>query len=92
MVDSAWVLVSAGDECPLAMGDCVLLRGDNEAAVEWVRRCQGGKEPRSGALMRLLGMLESSSGWHFDANHVRGILSWPLMVSHGGIVPPSSPS
>ena len=55
------------------MGDCVLLRGDNEAAVQWVRRCRGGKEPRSGALMRLLGVLEVSSGWHFDALHVRGI-------------------
>jgi len=73
MVVSAWVLVSSCAERPSAMGDCVLLRGDNEAAVQWVRRCRGGKEPRSGALMRLLGVLEVSSGWHFDALHVRGI-------------------
>ena len=57
-VVSAWVLVSACDEHPSAMGDCVLLCGDNEAAVEWVRHCRGGKEPRYGALMRLLGVLE----------------------------------
>ena len=38
-----------------------------------MRRCRGGLEPRSGALMRLLGVLEVSSGWHFEATHVRGI-------------------
>ena len=59
-------------ERPSATGDCVLLRGDNEAAVAWVRRCRWGKEPRSGALTRLLGALELSSDWHFDAKHVRG--------------------
>ena len=53
----------------------MLLRGDNEAAVEWVRRCRGGKETRSGALMRLLGVLKLSSGWHFDAKHVWGIFN-----------------
>ena len=75
MVVSAWVLVSACAERPSVMGDCVLLRGDNEAAIQWVRRCRGGKEPRSGTLMRLLGVLELSSGWHFDAKHVRGIFN-----------------
>ena len=75
MVVSAWVLVSPCTERPAASGDCVLWRGDNEAAVEWVRRCRGGKEPRSGALMRLLGVLEMSSGWHFDAKHLRGIFN-----------------
>ena len=73
MVVSEWVLVSPCAEHPAALGDCVLLGGDNEAAVEWVRRCRVGKEPRSGALVRLLGVLELSSGWHFDAKHVRGI-------------------
>ena len=38
-----------------------------------VRRCRGGLEPRFGALTRLLGVLEVSSGWHFEAMHVRGI-------------------
>ena len=62
----------------------MLSRGDNEAAAVWLRRCRGGKEPRSGALMHLLGVRELSSGWHFDEKHVRdisnvaadGISSW----------------
>ena len=65
-----------GNVCRVAVAysrDCVLLRGDNEAAVQWVRRCRGGLEPRSVALMRLLGVLDVSSGGHFDALHVRGI-------------------
>ena len=57
MVVSAWVFVILCAERPAATGDCVLLRGDNEVAVHWVRRCRGGREPRSGALMRLLGVL-----------------------------------
>ena len=75
MVVSAWVLMSSCAERPSATGDCVLLCRDNDAAVQWVRRCRGGTEPRSGALMRLLGVLELSSGWHFDAKHVRGIFN-----------------
>ena len=57
MVVSAWALVSPYAERPSATGDYVLLRGDNEAAAAWVRRCRGGKEPRSGALMRRPGAL-----------------------------------
>ena len=72
MVVLAFVLVSSCADRPSATGDCALLRGDNEAAVHWVRRCQGGLEPRSDALMRLLGVLEVSSRWHFEATHVRG--------------------
>ena len=74
MVISAWVLVVLWEDLPAQAGDCVSLRGDNEAAVQWVRRCRGGKEPRSGALMRFLGVLEISSGWNFDALHVPGAL------------------
>ena len=58
---------------PSATGDFVSSRGDSEAAVHWVRRCRGGLEPRFGALMRLLGVLKVSSGWYFEATHVRGI-------------------
>ena len=75
MVVSAWVLVSPCAERPSAIGGCVLLHGDNQEAAEWVRHCRGGKEPRSGALMRLLSALELASGWHFDAKHVRGIFN-----------------
>ena len=62
MVVSAFVLVCSCADRPSATADCVLLRGDNEAAVHWVRRCRGGLETRSGALMGLLGVLEVSSG------------------------------
>ena len=73
MVVPAFVLVSSCADRPSAAGDCVLLRGDNEAAAHWLRRCRGGLIPRPGSLMRLLGVLEVSSGWHFEATHVRGI-------------------
>ena len=53
--------------------DTVLMRGDNMSAVQWVSKCRGGREPRSGALMRLLGCLEVGSGWCFDALHVAGM-------------------
>ena len=81
MVVSARVLVSRCAERPSATGDCVLLRGDNKDAVAWVPLCRGGKEPRSGALMRLPGALELSSGWHFDAKYVQGVFN----VSADGI-------
>ena len=62
IVVSAFVLVSSRADQPSATGDRALLRGDNKAAVHWVRRCRGGVELRSGALMRLLGVLEVSYG------------------------------
>ena len=77
MVMSAYVLVVMCGERPMGDRDCVLLRGDNEAAVHWVRRCRGGKEPRSRAFMRLIGAIELAGGWHFDSIHVfDGISRW----------------
>lgn len=75
MLVGAWLLVVEQHHRPAAAGDCVLLRGDNEASVAWIQRCRGGREPRSGALIRLLGVLEVSSGWHFQASHVSGVLN-----------------
>ena len=43
------------------------MRGDNQT------KCKGGKEPRSGALMRILGGLETRSGWCFTAARVAGV-------------------
>ena len=63
------------EDHPTQAGDCVLLRGDNEAAVKWVRRCRGGKEPRSGAVMRCCGVFEMSGGRNFDALDVPGVLN-----------------
>ena len=43
--------------------------------MQWLRRCRGGNELRSGALMRLASVLELPSGWHFDAKHAWGIFN-----------------
>ena len=41
MVMSAHMLVVVYGERPVGDKDCVLLRSDNEAAIQWMRRCQG---------------------------------------------------
>ena len=43
------------------------------SAIHWVNRCRGGREPRAGALMRMLGFLEMGSGWRFRTKHVHGV-------------------
>ena len=43
MVMSAYMLVVVCSERPVWDKDCVLLRGDNEVAVHWVRRCRGAR-------------------------------------------------
>ena len=75
MVLGAWLLIVEQNYTPAIASDCVLLRGDNEASVAWIRRCRAGREPRAGALMRMLGVVEVSSGWHFQAEHVPGVLN-----------------
>ena len=73
MVVTAYVMiVLSGDEPPYDEAS-VLMRGDNSSAVSWVNKCRGGLEPRSGALMRLLGVLEMRSKWRFKAKHVKGV-------------------
>ena len=62
MVMSAYMLVVVCGERLVADKDCVLLRGDSEAAIHWVRRCWRGKEPRSGTLMRLMGAIALAGG------------------------------
>lgn len=75
MVAAAWVLIVQQRHVPVSAGDCIQLRGDNEASVAWIERCRGGREPRSGALMRMLGAIEVSSGWLFQSSHVPGVLN-----------------
>lgn len=36
--------------------------GKNPFVLTWGNKCRGGKEPRSGALMRMLGVFETASG------------------------------
>ena len=49
----------------------ILMRVDNSSGVHWVNRCRGGREPRSGAVMRMMGCFEMRSGWCFRAKHVK---------------------
>jgi len=73
MVMTAWALTVHAGECPECPGQSVLMRGDNMSAVHWVNKCRGAKEPRSGALMRMMGVLEMRNGWRFRAKHIKGL-------------------
>lgn len=64
-----YMLVVVCGERPVGDKDCVLLRRDDEATVNWVRRCRRGKESRLGALMRLLGAIVLAGGWYLDSPH-----------------------
>ena len=73
MVLTAWALTVHAGTRPEYPGQSILMRGDNMSAVHWVNKCRGAQEPRSGALMRMLGCLEMRSGWRFRAKHIRGV-------------------
>ena len=73
MVVTAWAFTVEAKSAPQYAGESILMRGDNMSAVHWVNRCRGGREPRAGALMRILGCLEMHTGWRFRAKHVRGV-------------------
>ena len=47
------------------------------------------KDSRSGALNHHLGVVELFSGWHSTRNTCKEYLTWPPMVYHAGIAPPS---
>ena len=82
MVVTAWIFVTESDAWPSYARDTILMRADNMSAVQWVSKCRGGREPRSGALIRLLGCLEVGSGWWFDASHVAGVETPSLTAFH----------
>lgn len=42
-------------------------------AVHWVNKCRGAREPRSGALLRMLGCLEMRNEWRFRARPIKGV-------------------
>jgi hypothetical protein len=73
MVMTAWVVIVACGGRPRVGGEVVLLRGDNTAAVQWIRRRGGASDERSRAALRLLAAVEMGGGWSFDALHVRGV-------------------
>ena len=67
MVMTAYVTQVILQDRPKPPGDPVLLRGDNVAAVSWINRCGGSRNRRAALVMRLLGRLEITSGWSYDA-------------------------
>ena len=73
MVMTAWALTVHAGARPEYPGQSVLTRGDNMSAVHWVNKCRGAREPRSRALMRMLGVLEMRNEWRFRAKHIRGV-------------------
>jgi len=73
MVITAWAFTVHDGERPEFVGQSVLMKGDNFSAVHWVSKCRGSKEPRSGALMRMMGVLEMRNGWRFRAKHLKGV-------------------
>ena len=62
MIVTAFNFVTQSAARPSYARDTILMRGDNMSTLQWVPKCRGGKEPRSGALLRLLGCLEVGSG------------------------------
>ena len=73
MTVTAWAFTVQAATPPNYPGASILMRGDNSSGVHWVNRCRGGREPRSGAVMRMMGCLEMRSGWCFRAKHVKGV-------------------
>ena len=63
-----------GTNIPQHAREPILMRGDNLSCFHWVNRCRRGKEPRSGTLMRTMG-LETGSVWCFEAKDVKGVTS-----------------
>ena len=73
MVITVWAMTVHAGERPACPGQSKLIRGDNMSAVNWVNKCRGAKDPGSGALMRMLGVLETLNGWRFRAKHIKGL-------------------
>ena len=73
MVVTAWVMHELVGDRPETEGDPILMRGDNVAAVTWSNRCGGAKDKRAGLMMRMLGRLEISGGWGYNAKHIPGV-------------------
>ena len=73
MVVTAWTFIVLGASTPQHAQEPILMRGDSMSAVHWVNHCRGGKAPRSGTLMHIMGCLETGSGWCFQAKRGKGL-------------------
>lgn len=85
MVVSAFNIFIVEYEKPSNPRDPGLLREDNKPAAHWINRCRGGKELTSGAVMRVVGVLEGKGGWKFEPKHIPGILNREANASRAGI-------
>lgn len=54
-VVGVWVFIVQSDMRPEYARNSIRLMGDNSSIVAWGNTCRGGTEPRSGALLRMLG-------------------------------------
>ena len=77
MVMTAWAMTVHADERPECPGQSVLMRGDNMSSVHWLNKCRGAREPWSGVLMRMLGVLEMRNDWWFRAKHIKCLANTP---------------
>lgn len=73
MVSAVYAMVALRDDAPFA-GDCVLLMADNNSVVHWVNQCRWRAKLRSGALLRLLDVLESIGGCFLE-EYVPGVVN-----------------
>lgn len=63
MVMTACVMIFLRKDTPEQKGGAVFMRGDNESAVQWIRKCyRGNNIIIAGGLMRKLGVLEEIGG------------------------------
>ena len=69
---TAWVMLELARDTPESVGDPIVMRGDNVAAVTWVNRCGGARDKRACLLMKMLGRLEIKGGWPRRKSHPRG--------------------
>ena len=70
MVATAYVFTHG--RVPEYPGDSVRWLGDNQAAVEWLKRCGGITDPRGSAVMRAAGAMMSASLYTFEPAHIAG--------------------
>lgn len=70
------------------------MRGGHKSAVPLIGRCSGGKEPRSGARMQRLSVVELRSGRLFETMHVPDVFNsvankiprWPRDDVHANLL------
>ncbi|CAM9712235.1 unnamed protein product [Discosporangium mesarthrocarpum] len=73
MVVIGWIVSLKFGDAPVEVGEQVLMREDNMAAAQGVKKCKGPKDSRAAHFMRLLGVLELVRGWCPRALHISGV-------------------